>query len=91
MSFHLDLFMAHTAKYVWSDNLGQLAQFYMYEILLSGSTDNLAQMAQKVSFMPLKQITHLLSTDGVFSQWMSPCNIIGDSHQVWHRCSPSYI
>ena len=69
--------MAHTAKCEWSDDLGQLAHFYMYEIPLSCSTDNLAQMAQKVFLCFLKLSTHLLSTEGCFSNECHPYDVIG--------------
>ena len=83
--------MVHTAKCVWSDDLGQLVHFYMYEIPLSGSTDNLAQVAHKVSPVLLKLSTHLLSTKGCFGNECHPYDIIRDSPQVWQRSSPSYI
>ena len=39
----------------------------------------LEQMAQKVSLMLLKLITHLLSTEGSFPNEFHPYDIIGDS------------
>ena len=74
-------------KTIW----GHLEHCYMYEIPLSGSTDNLAQMAQKVSHMLLKLSLHLLSTEECFPNEYHPCDSIGDSPQVWQRCYPSYI
>ena len=51
----------------------------MYEIPFSGSTDNLAQVAQKVSLMLLKLSTHLSSNEGYFPFECHPYDIIMDS------------
>ena len=80
--------MAHTAKCVWSEDLGQLAHFYMYEILLIGSNDNLSQMAKNVSLMELKLSTHLSSTEGYFSNECYPCDIIRDSLRCGRGVTP---
>ena len=52
--------------------LEQLAHFYKYEILLSSSTNNLAEVAQKVSLMLLMQSAHLLSSKGCFPNERHP-------------------